>query len=74
MIMLLKFSNFPDELSENDELREFELSGSDCKGKSIIHKKKKKKLSSAILYQCNVMKRGTGDEGTPYRCVRYAFR
>ena len=30
MIMLLKFSNFPDEISENDELREFELSGSDC--------------------------------------------
>ena len=31
MIMLLTCSNFPDELSENDELREFELSGSDCK-------------------------------------------
>ena len=30
MIMLLKFSNFPDELSENDKLREFELSMSDC--------------------------------------------
>ena len=30
MIMLSKFSNFPDELSENDELREYELSGSDC--------------------------------------------
>ena len=29
-IMLLKFPNFPDELSDNDELREFELSGSDC--------------------------------------------
>ena len=28
--MLSKFSNFPDELSENDELREYELSGSDC--------------------------------------------
>ena len=28
--MVSKFSNFPDELSENDELREFELSGSDC--------------------------------------------
>ena len=27
--MLSKFSNSPDELSENDELREFELSGSD---------------------------------------------
>ena len=27
MIML---SNFPDKLSENDELREYELSGSDC--------------------------------------------
>ena len=30
MIMLLKFSNFPGKLSENDELREYELSGSDC--------------------------------------------
>ena len=30
MIMLSKFSNFPNELSENDELREHELSGSDC--------------------------------------------
>ena len=29
MITLSKFSNSPDELSENDELREFELSGSD---------------------------------------------
>ena len=30
MAMVAKFSNFPDELSENDELREYELSGSDC--------------------------------------------
>ena len=30
MITLSKFSNFPDELSENDELRKYELSGSDC--------------------------------------------
>ena len=30
MVIVSKFSNFPDELSENDELREFELSGSDC--------------------------------------------
>ena len=29
MIMLSKFSNFPDELCENNELREYELSGSD---------------------------------------------
>ena len=28
--MLSKFSNFPDELTENDELRQYELSGSDC--------------------------------------------
>ena len=34
MVMVSKFSNFPDELSENDELREFELSGSDCTWKS----------------------------------------
>ena len=26
MVMASKFSNFPDELSENDELREFKLS------------------------------------------------
>ena len=32
MAMVPKFSNFRDELSENDELREFELSGSDCIG------------------------------------------
>ena len=30
MIMLSKFSNFPNELSKNDELREYELRGSDC--------------------------------------------
>ena len=30
MILLSKLSNLPDKLSENDELREFELSGSDC--------------------------------------------
>ena len=29
MVMVSKFSNSPDELNENDELREFELSGSD---------------------------------------------
>ena len=28
--MVSKFSNSPDELSENDELREYELSKSDC--------------------------------------------
>ena len=30
MAMVSKFSNFPDELRENNELREYELSGSDC--------------------------------------------
>ena len=30
MVMVQKFLNFPDELSGNDELREYELSGSDC--------------------------------------------
>ena len=30
MVMVSKFSNFSDELSENDELREYGLSGSDC--------------------------------------------
>ena len=29
MVMVSKFSNFPDELSENDELREYEISESD---------------------------------------------
>ena len=29
MLMISKFSNLPDELSKNDELREYELSGSD---------------------------------------------
>ena len=33
-IILSKFSNFPDELSKNDELREHKLSGSDCTWKS----------------------------------------
>ena len=38
MVMVSKFSNIPDELSENDELREYELSGSDCKwhGEKVI--------------------------------------
>ena len=27
---MITLSNFPDELSKNDELREYELSGSDC--------------------------------------------
>ena len=37
--MLSKFSNFSDELSENHELREYELSGSDCNGatSTLIH-------------------------------------
>ena len=30
MVMVPKFSNFHDESSENDELREYELSGFDC--------------------------------------------
>ena len=30
MVMASKVSNFPEELSKNDELREYELSGSDC--------------------------------------------
>ena len=34
MIILSKFSNFPDELSKNDELREHKLSRSDCTWKS----------------------------------------
>ena len=32
MVMVSKFSNFPNELSENDELREYELGGSDSTG------------------------------------------
>ena len=34
MVMVSKFLNFPDELSENDKLREYELNGSDC---SYLH-------------------------------------
>ena len=30
---MVMVSNFPDELNENYELREYELSGSDCTGK-----------------------------------------
>ena len=30
MVMVSKFSNFPNELSENDEIREYKLRGSDC--------------------------------------------
>ena len=41
MVMLSKFSNFPGELSENDELREYELSGSDC----TVNKFDKKRIS-----------------------------
>ena len=36
MVMVSKFSNFPDELSENDELREYELSGSDCTYEALL--------------------------------------
>ena len=32
MVIVSKFSNFPNELSKNDEFREYELSGSDCTG------------------------------------------
>ena len=35
MVMVSKLSNFSDQLSENDELREFKLSGSDCNPLSI---------------------------------------
>ena len=30
MVMVLKYSNLPDELSENDDLREYKLRESDC--------------------------------------------
>ena len=36
MVTVSKLSNFPDELSENDKLREFELSGSDCRLQLLI--------------------------------------
>ena len=36
MVMVSKLSNFPDELSENDELRKFELSGSDSIGIALF--------------------------------------
>ena len=37
MMTLSKFSNFPDELSENDGSKEDELSGSDCNYRNQIH-------------------------------------
>ena len=40
MVMVSKFSNFPDELSENDELREYELGGSDSKHLPLFRTKK----------------------------------
>ena len=30
MVMVLKFLNFPNKLSKNDELKKYKLSGSDC--------------------------------------------
>ena len=30
MVMVSKFSNFPDKSSENNELKDYELSGSEC--------------------------------------------
>ena len=30
MVLVSKFSNFPDKLSKNDQLRGYELSGPDC--------------------------------------------
>ena len=39
MAMVSKFSNFRDELSENGELREFKLSGSDCNTMQYDHTK-----------------------------------
>ena len=36
MVMVSKLSNFPDELSKNDKLREFELSGSDCTSRKTV--------------------------------------
>ena len=55
MILLSKLSNLPDELSENDELREFELSGSDCIAqpvniyKGVLNNKKMKCLLIILL-------------------------
>ena len=37
MVTLSKFSNFPDELNENDKLIEYELSGSDCTVMELEH-------------------------------------
>ena len=48
MIMLSKFSNFPDELSENDKLREYELSGSNC---ILINSQHPKNIQGAVPYQ-----------------------
>ena len=57
MIILSKFSNFPDELSKNDELREHKLSRSDCTWKSRWKKHWKNgentgKVDEKILEKC----------------------
>ena len=61
MILLSKFPNFPDELNENDQLREYELSGSDCNGSvadlgghapsSALVKTSKKKMAQPPILQ-----------------------
>ena len=49
--MVSKFLNFPDELSENDELRELELSRYDCSLISLNSLiSEAEKISTRVLY------------------------
>ena len=55
MTMLSKFSNFPDELKENDKLKENELSGSDCITLYLLVSKEKNYWPEAIFTGHGIM-------------------
>ena len=67
MIMLLKFSNFPNELSKNDELREYELSGPDCiisfRSASNVMQQKRTTLLILIIHSITDLIGGTPKKG-----------
>ena len=52
MVMVSKLSNFPDELSAIDELKEFELSGSDCNCINLLSANAKVAIQ-AFYHRCN---------------------
>ena len=87
MIILSKFSNFPDELSKNDELREHKLSGSDCTWKhwkmgKILEKLMKKywknvkntgKVYEKILEKCKKKLEKSGKFVSPKKWEPWFF-